>query len=330
MKKKTTILLSLLLAVLILLPYVLTNNYYIIICNQTLISVIVLLGLNFVTGLMGQMNLGTAGIMALGAYTSALLCTRLNMSPWIALFFVIAMGCLLGVGLGYPSLRIKGIYLSLTTLGFSEIVRLVINNLVGLTGGPTGVRSIPKFNFFGIVLQSSRQYYFLLLAFTIVLMVIAQAIIRSKWGRAIKAIKDSDLAVEACGIKLSTVKIFAFTLCCIYACIGGALHAHLIGYISPSDFTLDTTIRYLMMLMIGGIGSTAGNVIGAIIVNVLPEVLRFLDTYYWLVFSCIILVCSIVIPNGIISLPKKILGAIASRSTKALDGKRSARNKEGK
>lgn len=302
MKRVSNVLLmALLLAALILLPIIINSTYIIIVLGQTLISIVVLMGLNFITGLMGQMNLGTAGIMALGAYTSALLCTRLSMSPWLAMLFVILMGGLLGVGLGYPSLRIKGIYLALTTLGFSEIIRLVLNNLIDLTGGPTGVRNIPDFNLFGYEISGARPYYYLLLTFVIVLMIIAIRIIKSKWGRAIKAIKDSDMAVEACGISLSSIKIFAFTLCCIYGCIGGALYAHFIGYISPADFTTDTSIRYLMMLMIGGIGSTAGNVIGAIIVNILPEMLRFLDSYYWLVFSTVVLVCSVVIPNGLVS-----------------------------
>ena len=308
MKKKINlILLAVLCLALVILPMFVNNNYIIILFDQTLISIVVLMGLNFVTGLMGQMNLGTAGIMALGAYTSALMCTKLSLSPWLAMIFVVLMGCILGVGLGYPSLRIKGIYLSLTTLGFSEIIRIVINNLVDLTGGPTGVRNIPDFNFFGFAITSARHYYYLLLAFVVILMLFANAIIQSKWGRAIKAIKDADLAVEACGIKLSTVKIFAFTLCCIYGCIGGALYGHLIGYISPTDFTMDTTVRYLMMLMIGGIGSLSGNVLGAIIINMLPEALRFLDTYYWLVFSIIVLVSSILIPNGLISVLRKLL-----------------------
>lgn len=309
------LLMALLLAALIILPILINSTYIIIVLGQTLISIVVLMGLNFITGLMGQMNLGTAGIMALGAYTSALLCTRLSMSPWLAMLFVILMGCLLGVGLGYPSLRIKGIYLALTTLGFSEIIRLVLNNLIDLTGGPTGVRNIPDFNLFGYEISGARPYYYLLLAFVVVLMLIAMRVIKSKWGRAIKAIKDSDMAVEACGIKLSSVKIFAFTLCCIYGCIGGALYAHFIGYISPADFTTDTSIRYLMMLMIGGIGSTAGNVIGAIIVNILPEMLRFLDSYYWLVFSIVVLICSVVIPNGLVSVIRGAFKRLSARFT---------------
>lgn len=317
MKKQYRMLLfALCTAALIALPLVFTNSYLVILFDQTLISIIVLMGLNFITGLMGQMNLGTAGIMAMGAYTSALLCTKANMSPWLALVFVILMGCLLGVGLGYPSLRIKGIYLALTTLGFSEIIRIVINNLVNLTGGPTGVRSIPGFNLFGFNIQGPRPFYYLLLVMTAALLAIALRIISSKWGRAIKAIKDNDLAVEACGVKLANIKVFAFTLCCIYGCIGGAMYGHLIGYISPTDFTVDTTIRYLMMLMIGGIGSTGGNILGAVIVNMLPEMLRFLGSYYWIIFSIIILVFSVVLPNGLISLIKagtKKLGTVLSK-----------------
>lgn len=289
---------------LVLLPFFISNDYIIILLDQTFISLIVLMGLNFITGLMGEMNLGTAGIMAMGAYTSAMLTTKLAVSPWLALVFVILAGFIIGIGLGYPSLRIKGIYLALTTLGFGEIVRIVINNLVNLTGGPTGIRNIPGFKLFGYVIKGARPYYYLLLAFAVILLIIAVRIINSKWGRAIKAVKDNDLAVEACGIKLSSIKIFAFTLCCIYGCIGGAMYGHLIGYINPTDFSMDTTIRYLMMLMIGGIGSTPGNILGAVIVNMLPEVLRFLGSYYWLVFSIIILITSVLIPHGMISVCK--------------------------
>ena len=128
------------------------NNYIVILIDQILINIIVLMGLNFVTGMIGQMNLGTAGIMAIGAYTTALLCTKLGMSPWVAMLFVIVMGILVGICIGYPSLRIKGIYLALTTLGFSEIVRIVITNLVDLTGGPSGIRAIP-----GLILRALNQ-----------------------------------------------------------------------------------------------------------------------------------------------------------------------------
>ena len=301
------------LILLILLPQFISNNYFVILLNQTLISIIILVGLNFVTGLMGQMNLSTAGIMAMGAYTSALLCTKLGWSPWIAMIFVILVGFLLGVGLGYPSLRVKGIYLALTTLGFSEVVRLLANNMVSLTGGPTGVRNIPPFSILGYEIKGAIPYYYFLLVIVIAVLLFSRSIINSKWGRAIKAIRDNDLAVEACGIKISTIKIFAFTLGCIYGCVGGALYGHLIGYINPTNFSVDTSTNYLMMLMVGGIGSTTGNIIGAIIVTFMPELLRFLGNYYWLVFSIVILVSSIFLPKGIVSLPRIIKEKLKSR-----------------
>lgn len=292
-----------------------SNNYIVILIDQILINIIVLMGLNFVTGMMGQMNLGTAGIMAIGAYTTALLCTKLGMSPWVAMLFVIVMGIVVGVCIGYPSLRIKGIYLALTTLGFSEIVRIVITNLVDLTGGPSGIRAIPGFSLFGLEIKGAHSYLFLFLAIAFVLMMVTLYVTNSKWGRAIKAVSNNELAVEACGIKLSTVKVFAFTLCCVYASIGGALYAHLIGYISPSDFTMKVTIKYLMMLMVGGIGSTTGNVLGAILVTLLPEMLRNFDNYYWLAFSGVMLIMSILAPNGLISIGKRVV-SFAKRKLK--------------
>ena len=130
MKKSIKVLLIFVTCIILaVLSMFISNNYIVILMDQILINIIVLMGLNFVTGMMGQMNLGTAGIMALGAYTTALLCTKLGLSPWVAMLFVIVMGIVVGVCIGYPSLRIKGIYLALTTLGFSEIVRIVITNL---------------------------------------------------------------------------------------------------------------------------------------------------------------------------------------------------------
>ena len=224
----------------------------------------------------------------------------------LSLLFVILMGIAIGIIIGYPSLRIKGIYLALTTLGFSEIVRILVTNLMDLTGGPSGVRAIPGFTFFGLQINSAHSYLFLFMAILFVLLVLTVYITNSKWGRAIKAVANNELAVEACGIRLSTVKVFAFTLCCVYGCIGGALYAHLIGYISPSDFSMKLTIKYLMMLMVGGIGSTGGNVLGAVLVTLLPELLRKFDNYYWLIFSAFMLIMAIFNPYGLLEIVQKI------------------------
>ncbi|RKL62641.1 branched-chain amino acid ABC transporter permease [Thermoanaerobacteraceae bacterium SP2] len=270
--------------------------------DQTFINIITLLGLNFITGLTGQMNLGTAGIFAIGAYTSSLLCVKLGISPWLGLIAAIVMGYLIGIGLGWPSLRIKGIYLALTTLGFGEIIRLLIANMSKFTGGTQGVKGIPFYNLFGLTIGNEREFYYFLLIVTIIMVYFSSRIVNSKWGRAFKAIRDNELAVETCGINISDIKIKAFTLASIYGCIGGALFAHLMGYINPVDFNIDLSVKYLMMLMVGGIGSVPGSIIGAIVVTLLPEYLRFLQNYYWLTFSVILLIFSVLLPNGLISL----------------------------
>ena len=226
----------LLLAVAIALPQLFPKKYHTNLMNQCLINIIVVTGLNFITGLTGQMNMGTAGIFSLGAYTSALLSTKLNVSPWLGLLAAIVMGCLIGVCLGYPSLRLKGVYLSLTTIGFSEVVRIFITNLDDLTGGAVGVTRIPAFSLFGFTFKDNVSNYYLSLAITVVLLLLAWRLVHSKWGRAFKAIKDNPEAMESAGVNIASLKIMAFTLAAIYGCIGGALYAHFIRYINPAGF----------------------------------------------------------------------------------------------
>ena len=179
------------------LPMFITNNYHLNLMIQVLINIIIVVGLNFITGLTGQMNLGTAGIFSMGAYTSSLLATKLGLNPWICLVAAVGMGCLIGMGLGYPSQRVSGVYLALTTIGFSEIVRILMTNLTGLTGGALGVTGIPTFSIFGFKFQSNKEIYYLYLVIAVLLIFNAYRIVNSKWGRSFLAVKDNPDAVEA-------------------------------------------------------------------------------------------------------------------------------------
>ncbi|AEE91942.1 ABC-type transporter, integral membrane subunit [Tepidanaerobacter acetatoxydans Re1] len=306
MKKPKIILLIILAVILVALPVIDKNAYHHMLLNQTLINIIVVMGLNFITGLTGQMNLGTAGIYAMGAYSSALLSIKLGVSAWLGIAFALLIGYIIGHALGYPSLRVKGVYLSLTTIGFSEIVRLILTNWANFTGGAQGLQNIPCISLFGFKFDNAFKIYYLYLFITVLLCITAKRLVASKWGRAFKSIKDSAEAAEACGINIADIKIKAFTLATLYGCLGGAMYAHLIGYINPMGFTQDISINYLVMLMIGGIGSVEGNIIGAITVTILPELLRFLKDYYWLIFSVITLIFAILLPNGIITLIKPL------------------------
>ena len=270
MKIVKRVLLAVLLAVLIVFPMSYDNAYVHILLSQTLVNIVIVMGLNFITGLTGQMNLGTAGIMALGAYIAALTSTRLGTSPWIGFLLAIVMG--------------------------------VAINWVELTGGTMGVQGVPHINLFGYVLDTSRKVYYLYLVVVILLAFTAWRIVHSKWGRVFKAIRDNVEAVEACGIDIAKLKIQAFTLATVFGCLGGAMYAYLMGYINPTTFTTDLSANYLIMMMLGGIGSVVGNILGATMITLLPEMLRFLGTNYWLYFSIIALLFAIFLPNGLVSL----------------------------
>lgn len=320
MKKKKTIAYGVCLLLAIILPFAFGGNYYLSLYGQALINIIIVLGLNFITGLTRNMNLGTAGIMALGAYTSALLNVKLGVSPWIGLLAAILMGLLIGQGLGYPSLRVKGVYLSLTTIAFGEIVRLVLNNTTSITEGAQGVKSIPVYNLFGVNIERGIPFYYFLLVIMLLVLWISVRIVNSKWGRAYKAISDNPDAAESLGIDIAKIKILAFTLASVYASVGGALYAHLLGYINPQTFNFDMSIRFVIMLMVGGIGIVSGNVFGAVIVTLLPELLRFLGDYYQLVFYTVAFIGAIKLPQGwpagLASLWKRVARKMAGRDRK--------------
>lgn len=307
--------------ILVFLPDMVSNSYIQLLINQTMINAIVVMGLNYITGMTGQMNMGTGGIYAIGAYGMALLTTKTGASPWLGLVLAVILGILIGRGLGYPSLRISGIYLALTTIGFAEVVRLLLTNLTDFTGGAIGVQGIPRFSVLGYHLKTDKEYYYLLLVITVVLAITAKRIVSSKWGRVFQSIKDNPDAAEACGVNIAQIKILAFTLAAIYGCIGGALYACLMGYISSNTFNQDLSINYLVMMMIGGIGSVGGNILGAGLVTILPEMLRFLENYYWLIFSVVMLLFAIFMPHGLVSIPGKIGTAV-----RRLKGKKGGAN----
>ena len=282
-----------------------SNDYVQSVTNLFLCNCILVLGLNFITGLTGQMNLASAGMLACGAYLYGILTTEGGWNSWMALFAMLAVGFALGMSLGYPSLRLKGFYLSLSTIGFSEIVRLLATNLQ-ITGGVNGLNHIARLTtaFYNPVRKT--DYFYILLFFTVLAIWFAWRIVNSKWGRAFKAIRDNIEAAEASGLNVSKLKIQAFTLAAIYAAVAGALYAGYNVYINPTSFTIAQSQNYIAMLMIGGLGSVPGNILGTLIVTVLPEMLRGFQEYYWILFCTICLVMAVLLPEGLYPLIKRL------------------------
>ena len=306
MKKKTlfVLLLSAAIVVAYVLLFISANSYVQSVMNMLLYNIVLVLGLNFITGLTGQMNMATAGMMALGAYSFAITDTTYGVNPWLALLMVMALGLAIGRALGYPSLRLQGFFLSLTTIGFNEVVRITVNNLTDITGGATGFKDVKRLPFF-FEFPNKNSYFYLNLIFTLIMIAIAVLVVNSKWGRAYKSIRDNWEAAEASGIDVAKLKIQAFTMAAIYSVVAGCMYAGYSQYLNPTAFATSYSQNYVAMLMVGGIGSVPGNILGAALVTVLPEVLRAFQNYYWVMFCTICLLMAIFVPDGLWSVLQK-------------------------
>lgn len=294
------------------MPTLLRNDYNRRILNISMVYMIVVMGLNFIAGLVGQMNLGSAGMYAVGAYTAALLATRFGLSMWIGLAAAIFAEVLIGIGLGYPCLKLSGIYLSLTTMSFGEIVRLTLNN-TSFAGGAIGIMGIPKFSIGSFVFDTQTKLFYLILGFLIVMTLVALRIVHSKWGRVLRAIKYSPDVVSTAGVDIAEMKVKAFALSAIYIGVAGVLNVGMAGYTYPGDYNADISVRFFMMLLVGGVGSIPGCILGALAVTVLPEILRFAEDYYLLAFYLIVFIMARVLPYGLVSLPGELRKRICGR-----------------
>lgn len=311
--KKKRLLPAALLAAAILFPIIVQNNYYIQICCTAMIYLVAVYGLNLITGMAGQTNLGTAGIFALGAYTAALFETMGGLSPWLSLIPVIGMGIIIGFGLGFPSLRLKGLYLALTTIALTEIVRKVILAWSNVTQGALGIKNIPHINVFGMEIRSTTQFYYFALVIVVLFSVICARIVRGKWGRIMIAVKDNPEAAAACGANVAAVKLTAFVAAAIMGCIAGWMFCHNYCYVNPSTFTMDLSINMVIMMSFGGAGSIYGCMLGSLIITVLPEALRVFGEYYQIVYAIIVVLFAVFLPGGMLSLLKRSQRYLSSK-----------------
>src|SRR5919201_1061345 len=196
---------------------------------------------------------------------------------------LIAFAC--GLVVGFPALKVKHHYLAMVTLGFNVIVFLVLRNWESVTGGSFGISGIARPRWGAVSFQSDRAYYYYILGWTGLIVASAYWILHSRWGRAFRAIRENELRAQVVGVSLRTYKLMAFAIGAAYAGVGGALFAPLLGYIDPGAYTLDRSIQFLMMVVMGGLGRFEGPFIGAIVVTILPEVLRGSEGLYLIIYS---------------------------------------------
>jgi branched-chain amino acid transport system permease protein len=287
-------------ALLAALPFVATS-YYLYLVELAMINVIIAVGLNLLSGNCGQISLCNASFMAVGAYCTAIGTTRLGLPTLIALPASVVVSAALGAALGYPARRLSGLYLALTTLGFLELVGIVIEEFPDITGGIRGLK-VPRPDIFGFALQSNTSLYFFVFALTVGAVAVGYNVQRSRYGRAFDAVRQSPFAAQALGIPVARVKVIAFALNAAFAGFAGGLLAGVVGFIDPPEFGILASIQHITFIVVGGLGSIAGSIAGAVILTALPEALRGVQEYGELVYGFILLGTLLFLPRGLVGL----------------------------
>jgi branched-chain amino acid transport system permease protein len=283
-------------------PLAVDSRYVLFLCNLAMVYAVLALGLNLLMGYAGQISVGHAAFFGIGAYASAILCVDHGWSFWTALPVAIVLSSLCGIVLGVPTLRLRGHYLILATLGFGEIVRLVLQNWQAMTKGPTGIVGIPPVHVGGFGLHTEPRFFYLALAFLVLGILVSRRVIATRSGLELISVRDNELAAELMGVDTTRVKLLAFTLSAAFAGVAGALYAHMVGSISPDVFTFEVSVAVLIMVILGGAGSIYGPVFGAVILTVLPELLREFKQLYLIFYGIGILLLVVFLPKGVAGL----------------------------
>ena len=269
-----------------------------------LIYVMCGLGLNIVIGLAGLLDLGYVAFYAVGAYSYALLNYHFGISFWMALPIGAALGFMFGVLLGFPVLRLRGDYLAIVTLGFGEIIRLVLENWNDFSHGPSGIANIPRPSFFGYDLslqQVTVWIYFIMIALVVFTIFVVGRLQNSRLGRAWVALREDEIACQAMGIDKTRTKLSAFALGATWAGMAGVMFAAKTTFINPASFTIWESVIILCVVVLGGMGSIVGVILGAMVLILLPEYLRAFSEYRMLLFGAILVLMMVFRPGGIIT-----------------------------
>ena len=287
-----TVAVSLLFALIMLLTETgILNKYYASLLIPIGYNIILTVSLNLTAGFLGQLPLGHAGFMSVGAYTSAIFTMSVDLPAYIEFPLGLLIGGLtaavFGILIGLPALRLRGDYLAIITLGFGEIIRVIIVNMK-ITGGAAGLRGIEK--------HTTILSVFVCVVITIFILT---ALIKSRHGRAILAIREDEIAAEASGIPTTYYKVLAFSISAFFAGIAGGLYAHYLSILQAGDFGFMKSVEILVMVVLGGLGSMIGSVVSALVLTLLPELLRSFATYRMVIYSLLLIVVMIFKPSGL-------------------------------
>lgn len=292
---------------LFLLPFGIVSPYIMYIINLILIYALLALGLDLIVGYTGQVSVGHGAFFGIGAYVAAIMAKKLGFTIWLTLPFSIIVTAIVGFIIGFIGLKLIEEYLVMATLAFGTIIWLVFLNWTDLTGGPMGIAGISapptiKLGSFEFPFTQYHDYYPLLLIFVYVAILITRLLINSGFGRACTAIRDDELAAQAMGIPVFKTKVTMFTISSAFCGAAGALYAHFLHVVSPETFAFGMSVTILTMVMIGGQGSIAGAIIGAVILTVSSEALRETPELRMLIYGLLIVIMIMFFPKGIMGI----------------------------
>jgi branched-chain amino acid transport system permease protein len=287
-------------AVIAVIPLFVESTYFLLILNMVGLNTIVVLGLNLLIGYAGQISLGHGAFYGLGAYFSGGLTATYGVSPWISM--VLAMVCtgLVAWVIGIPTLKLKGHYLVMATLGFNIIVSILLVEWDSITGGPNGLPGIPYLAIGDFVFDSDRRLYYLIWAFTFGAIILSMNLVYSRVGRALRAIHGSETAANTFGIDVRKYKVKIFILSAVFASVAGSLYAHYITFISPKSFDFLYSIQVVVMVIVGGMGSIWGSIFGSIALTLLSEALAVVGKYNIIAFGLVLVLVLLFVPEGLV------------------------------
>jgi len=305
------------LVLLLFLPTLSGENYYFLhISIMVGIFVILAQGLNILFGYAGQISIGHAAFYAIGAYASALLAARFSFPFWASSFLSLLFTGLVGFLLGLTCLRLRGEYLAITTVAFGEIVQVILTQWEEVSGGPEGFLNIPKAHIGSFLFDTPVRFYYLILFITLLSLIVARNLTSFKLGRSFRSVRDDPLAANILGVDTTRVKLVAFVLSAAYSGLAGSLYAHYSRALLPDYFSLSLSVLIFMMVMLGGMGSLYGPVIGAILLTVSFELLRALQAYQMVIYGVLVLLITIFAPEGLVGIVK---GIVQKRSAYPVD-----------
>jgi branched-chain amino acid transport system permease protein len=291
------------LAAALLVPVVLRSEYLLNTAVLAGIYVILTASLNITNGYTGLFSFGHAAFYGIGAYTAAILATRLGWSFALTLCAAGVVAALIGAALGLITLRLSGIFLALVTIGFQEITFLITLNWIALTRGPMGIPGVPPPALGGYELRGNTGYYYLILALDVLTLFVVARLVTSRVGRAFVAIREDEVAAQASGLPTFRLKVLAFVIATFFAGLAGAFFAHHARFVSADSFRLDETFVILTMLIVGGLGSFLGPIVGAVALVILPEISRALAEYRGVVYGLVLIAVILFRPEGVAGVP---------------------------